>query len=104
MKSERVCWLCGRPRSEHKETPFGPICPKNQPETFFRITGKEALYDLSSGYGGADKIGTYDGQIPIYSAEGFLCAIEKECENNRTATVSTVIAFPQKIARGRNYL
>ena len=30
------------------------------------------LYDLSSGYLGDDHIGTYDGQVHIYSAEAFL--------------------------------
>ena len=30
MKSEKVCWLCGRPMKEHKRTPFGLICPKKQ--------------------------------------------------------------------------
>ena len=34
------------------------------------------LYDLSSGYLGDDHIGTYDGQIRVYSAEAFLNDIE----------------------------
>jgi len=24
---EKTCWLCGHPVSEHKDSPFGPICP-----------------------------------------------------------------------------
>lgn len=34
------------------------------------------LYDLSSGYLGDDDIGTYDGQIKVYSAEAFLNDVE----------------------------
>ena len=25
---EGNCWLCGRPLKDHKQTVFGPICPK----------------------------------------------------------------------------
>lgn len=38
----------------------------------FSIERVNKLYDLSSGYLGDDHIGTYDGQIRIYSAEAFL--------------------------------
>lgn len=26
-EKEKTCWLCGCPASEHKDSPFGPICP-----------------------------------------------------------------------------
>ena len=40
------------------------------------IEGIHKLYDLSSGYLGDDHIGTYDGQIKVYSAEAFLNDVE----------------------------
>lgn len=27
-EKEKVCFICGHLTSEHKDTPFGPICPK----------------------------------------------------------------------------
>lgn len=73
--------------------------------TFFTIEGKTGIYDLSSGYGGSDRIGIYGKMVPIYSAEGFLCAIEDMCET----TDSDIIVRPvcismEKVHRGRNYL
>lgn len=41
------------------------------------IEGICKLYDLSSGYLGDDNIGTYDGQIRVYSAEAFLNDVER---------------------------
>lgn len=35
------------------------------------------LYDLSSGYLGDDHIGTYDGQVHVYSAEAFLNDVDR---------------------------
>lgn len=35
------------------------------------------LYDLSSGYLGDEHIGTYDGQVYIYSAEAFLNDVDR---------------------------
>lgn len=43
----------------------------------FSIEGVNRLYDLSSGYLGDDHIGTYDGQVYIYSAEAFLNDVDR---------------------------
>lgn len=41
------------------------------------IEAIQKLYDLSSGYLGDDHIGTYDGQIHVYSAEAFLNDVDR---------------------------
>lgn len=43
----------------------------------FSIERVNKLYGLSSGYPGDDHIGTYDGQIRIYSAEAFLNDVDR---------------------------
>lgn len=43
----------------------------------FSIEGVNKLYDLSCGYLGDDHIGTYDGQVHIYSAEAFLNDVDR---------------------------
>ncbi len=72
-------------------------------QMMFKIDGIRGLFDLSSGYGGSDKIGTYDGQIPIYSAEGFLCTIE-ECCDMESSVVRAIDIDMTKVYKGRNYL
>ncbi len=72
--------------------------------TFFTIEGKTGIYDLSSGYGGSDRIGIYGKMVPIYSAEGFLCAIEEMCETGNSALVRPVCIGMEKVHKGRNYL
>lgn len=43
----------------------------------FSIERVNKLYDLSCGYLGDDHIGTYDGQVYIYSAEAFLNDVDR---------------------------
>lgn len=51
--------------------------------TFYKIFGVRALFDLSNGSLSGDQIGTYDGVVPIYSAEALL----NEIEGNGTTTI-----------------
>lgn len=65
-----------------------------------RIEGNKCLYDLSSGYLGDDPIGTYDGQMPIYSAEALLEHIEYQCLNEgKRISILRVMVDDEKIYR-----
>ena len=71
---------------------------------FVEIEGHEALFDLSCGYLGDEKIGTYDGVIPIYSAEAFLNVIEEKTYDDSPVKVRGIIGFEQKIWRNTKYV
>lgn len=58
--------------------------------TLYQIFGVRALYDLSDGSLSEEPIGTYDGVLPIYSAEAFLNAIIEETDTECTVLMKTV--------------
>ena len=68
------------------------------------IAEYEALFDLSCGYLDDDKIGTYDGVIPIYSAEAFLNVVDERTRAHEPVIVRGFIGFEQKIWRNNNYV
>ena len=70
---------------------------------FVQIEGYEALFDLGCGYLGDDKIGTYDGMIPIYSAEAFLDVVDMRTRKHDPVIVRGFIGFEQKTWRNANY-
>ena len=67
----------------------------------FKITGVKKLFDLSSGYLGDDHIGTYDGEIHVYSAEAFLNEVDailtRASRSSYSIQVTRVIVPDEKI-------
>lgn len=58
--------------------------------TLYQIFGVRALYDLSDGTLSDESIGTYDGILPIYSAEAFFNTIIEEADTECTVLMKTV--------------
>ena len=44
--------------------------------TLYTLDGNDCLYDLSNGSLDSEKIGVYDGETPIFSAERLLMDLE----------------------------